>query len=141
MQQCLQQGVSESVHIPDAAVTVNTHTHTHTTLRLTHNHITAACTAVYSEAAKRLRSITYPRSPIKTFLSKTMPGEQGIPMMKKWEATSKLEFSNPVAVSGDADAGRGTVPLSSGFKIESYWPLLGAESKPNTDKILSVIEL
>ena len=44
-------------------------------------------------------------------------GEQGIPLVKKWTALGKLDFS-----SSKEDA------LSSGFILQNYWNLLDAES-------------
>ena len=41
-------------------------------------------------------------------------GDQGIPLVKKWTALGKLDFSNPV------DRGR-EGPISSGFILKNYW--------------------
>ena len=60
-------------------------------------------------------------------------GDQGIPLVKKWTALGKLDFSNP--------AGSKDRPISSGFILQNYWKLLEAEFKPKGDKLLSVIEL
>ena len=57
-------------------------------------------------------------------------GEQGIPLVKKWTALGKLDFS-----SAEEDA------LSSGYILQNYWNLLDAEFKPKGNKLLSVIEL
>ena len=57
-------------------------------------------------------------------------GEQGIPLVKKWTALGKLDFSSP-----EEDA------LSSGYILQNYWNLLEAEFKPKGNKLLSVIEL
>ena len=57
-------------------------------------------------------------------------GEQGIPLVKKWTALGKLDFS-----SAEEDA------LSSGYILQNYWNLLEAEFKPKVNKLLSVIEL
>ena len=57
-------------------------------------------------------------------------GEQGIPLVKKWTALGKLDFSN-----SEEDA------LSSGYILQNYWNLLEAEFKPKGNKLLSVIEL
>ena len=57
-------------------------------------------------------------------------GEQGIPLVKKWTALGKLDFS-----SAEEDA------LSSGYILQNYWNLLEAEFKPKGNKLLSVIEL
>ena len=61
-------------------------------------------------------------------------GDQGIPLVKKWTALGKLDFSNP------ADGGRDR-PILSGFILQNYWKLLEAEFKPKGNKLLSVIEL
>ena len=57
-------------------------------------------------------------------------GEQGIPLVKKWTALGKLDFS-----SSEEDA------LLSGYILQNYWNLLEAEFKPKGNKLLSVIEL
>ena len=56
-------------------------------------------------------------------------GEQGIPLVKKWTALGKLDFS----CSED--------DLSSGYILQNYWNLLEAEFRPKGNKLLSVIEL
>ena len=66
-------------------------------------------------------------------------GEQGIPLIKKWTALGKLDFSNPVETS--ATEGNRRRPLSSGYILQNYWDLLEAEFKPKGNKLLSVIEL
>ena len=57
-------------------------------------------------------------------------GEKGIPLVKKWTALGKLDFS-----SSEEDV------LSSGYILQNYWNLLEAEFKPKGNKLLSVIEL
>ena len=57
-------------------------------------------------------------------------GEQGIPLVKKWTALGKLDFS-----SSEEDN------LSSGYILQNYWSLLEAEFRPKGNKLLSVIEL
>ena len=57
-------------------------------------------------------------------------GEQGIPLIRKWTALGKLDFS-----SSEEDA------LSSGYILQNYWNLLEAEFRPKGNKLLSVIEL
>ena len=57
-------------------------------------------------------------------------GEQGIPLVKKWTALGKLDFSSP-----EEDA------LLSGYILQNYWNLLEAEFKPKGNKLLSVIGL
>ena len=66
-------------------------------------------------------------------------GEQGIPLIKKWTALGKLDFSNPVEVP--ATEGSRRRPLSSGYILQNYWDLLEAEFRPKGNKLLSVIEL
>ena len=57
-------------------------------------------------------------------------GEQGIPLVKKWTALGKLDFS-----SSEED------DLSSAYILQNYWNLLDAEFRPKGNKLLSVIEL
>ena len=61
-------------------------------------------------------------------------GDQGIPLVKKWTALGKLDFSNPTEGGRDQ-------PILSGFILQNYWKLLEAEFKPKGNKLLSVIEL
>ena len=65
-------------------------------------------------------------------------GEQGIPLIKKWTALGKLDFSNSVEVPATEGA---RIPLSSGYILQNYWDLLEAEFRPKGNKLLSVIEL
>ena len=57
-------------------------------------------------------------------------GEQGIPLVKKWTALGKLDFS-----------GSEEDNLSSGYILQNYWNLLEVEFRPKGNKLLSVIEL
>ena len=66
-------------------------------------------------------------------------GEQGIPLIKKWTALGKLDFSNPVEVP--ATEGSRRIPLLSRFILQNYWDLLEAEFRPKGNKLLSIIEL
>ena len=66
-------------------------------------------------------------------------GEQGIPLIKKWTALGKLDFSN--SVETPATEGGRRRPLSSGYVLQNYWDLLEAEFRPKGNKLLSVIEL
>ena len=61
-------------------------------------------------------------------------GDQGIPLVKKWKALGKLDFSNPVEGCRER-------PILSGFILKNYCYLLEAEFKPKGNKLLSVIEL
>ena len=66
----------------------------------------------------------------KVFYLRYWMGEQGIPLVKKWTALGKLDFS----CSEEDD-------LSSGYILQNYWNLLEAEFRPKGNKLLSVIEL
>ena len=66
-------------------------------------------------------------------------GDQGLPLIEKWETTGKLDYSN--ANTSPAKVGGRTRPLSSGFKLETYWKLLEEEFKPKGNKLISIIEL
>ena len=57
-------------------------------------------------------------------------GDQGIPLIEKWESTGKLDYS-----SEEEDT------LSSGYRVQTYWDLLDEEFKPKGNKLLSIIEL
>ena len=66
-------------------------------------------------------------------------GDEGLPLIEKWESTGKLDYSN-AHVTPVKEGGRSR-PLSSGFKLETYWSLLEEEFKPKGNKLLSIIEL
>ena len=66
-------------------------------------------------------------------------GDQGIPLIKKWESTGKLDYSN--AKETPATEGGRRRALSSGYKVQTYWDLLDEEFKPKGNKLLSIIEL
>ena len=66
-------------------------------------------------------------------------GDQGIPLIEKWESTGKLDYSNAEETPA-TDGGRRRT-LSSGYKIQTYWDLLDEEFKPKGNKLLSIIEL
>ena len=66
-------------------------------------------------------------------------GDQGIPLVNKWTALGKLDFSNPVDIPASEEVRR--KPILSGFILKNYWDLLEAEFKPKGNKLLSVIEL
>ena len=57
-------------------------------------------------------------------------GDQGIPLIEKWESTGKLDYSIE-----EEDT------LSSGYRVQTYWDLLDEEFKPKGNKLLSIIEL
>ena len=64
-------------------------------------------------------------------------GDQGIPLIEKWESTGKLDYSNADEIT---EGGRRR-NLSSGYKVQTYWDLLDEEFKPKGNKLLSIIEL
>ena len=66
-------------------------------------------------------------------------GDQGIPLIEKWESTDKLDYSN--ARETPATEGGRRKALSSGYKLQTYWDLLDEEFKPKGNKLLSIIEL
>ena len=66
-------------------------------------------------------------------------GDQGIPLIEKWESTGKLDYSN--AEEAPATDGGRRRTLSSGYRIQTYWDLLDEEFKPKGNKLLSIIEL
>ena len=66
-------------------------------------------------------------------------GDQGIPLIEKWESTGKLDYSNAEETPA-TEGGRRRI-LSSGYKIQTYWDLLDEEFKPKGNKLLSTIEL
>ena len=66
-------------------------------------------------------------------------GDQGIPLIEKWESTGKLEYSNAKETPATEGGRRRT--LSSGYKVQTYWDLLDEEFKPKGNKLLSIIEL
>ena len=64
-------------------------------------------------------------------------GDQGIPLIEKWESTGKLDNSN----ADEATEGGRRRTLLSGYRIQTYWDLLDEEFKPKGNKLLSIIEL
>ena len=66
-------------------------------------------------------------------------GDQGIPLIEKWESTGKLDYSNSRETPA-TEGGRGKT-LLSGYKLQTYWDLLDEEFKPKGNKLLSIIEL
>ena len=66
-------------------------------------------------------------------------GDQGIPLIEKWESTGKLDYSN--AEEAPATEGGRRRILSSGYKVQTYWDLLDEEFKPKGNKLISIIEL
>ena len=66
-------------------------------------------------------------------------GDQGIPLIEKWESTGKLDYSNAEETSA-TEGGRRRI-LSSGYRVKTYWDLLDEEFKPKGNKLISIIEL
>ena len=66
-------------------------------------------------------------------------GDQGIPLIEKWESTGKLDYSNAEETPA-TEGGRRRI-LSSGYKVQTYWDLLDEEFKPKGNKLLSIIGL
>ena len=75
----------------------------------------------------------------KTAYLKYWMGDEGLPLIEKWESTGKLDYSN--AVEPPATEGGRRRILSSGFKVQTYWDLLEEEFKPKGNKLISIIEL
>ena len=66
-------------------------------------------------------------------------GDQGIPLIEKWESTGKLDYSNAEETPA-TEGGRRRI-LSSRYRLQTYWDLLDEEFKPKGNKLLSIIEL
>ena len=66
-------------------------------------------------------------------------GDQGIPLIEKWESTGRLDYSNAEETPA-TEGGRRRI-LSSGYRLQTYWDLLDEEFKPKGNKLLSIIEL
>ena len=60
-------------------------------------------------------------------------GDQGIPLIEKWESTGKLDYSNAKETPATEGGRRRT--LSSGYKVQTYWDLLDEEFKPKGNKL------
>ena len=75
----------------------------------------------------------------KTAYLKYWMGDEGLPLIEKWESTGKLDFSNAEETPA-TEGGRRRI-LSSGFKVQTYWDLLEEEFKPKGNKLISIIEL
>ena len=75
----------------------------------------------------------------KTSYLKYWMGDEGLPLIERWETTRKLDYSN--ADETPATEGGRKRALSSGFKLQTYWNLLEEEFKPKGNKLLSIIEL
>ena len=66
-------------------------------------------------------------------------GDQGIPLIEKWESTGKLDYSNAEETPATEGVRRRT--LLSGYRVQTYWDLLDEEFKAKGNKLLSIIEL
>ena len=66
-------------------------------------------------------------------------GDQGNPLIEKWESTGKLDYSNAEETPA-TEGGRRRI-LSSEYKVQTYWDLLDEEFKPKGNKLFSIIEL
>ena len=66
-------------------------------------------------------------------------GDQGIPLIEKWESMGKLDYSNAEETPA-TEGGRRRILLSE-YKVQTYWDLLNEEFKPKGNKLLSIIEL
>ena len=75
----------------------------------------------------------------KTAHLKYWMGDEGLPLIEKWESTGKLDYSNAEETPA-TEGGRRRI-LLSGFKIQTYWDLLEEEFKPKGNKLISIIEL
>ena len=75
----------------------------------------------------------------KTAYLKYWMGDEGLPLIEKWESTGKLDYSNAEETPA-TEGGRRRI-LSSGFKVQTYWDPLEEEFKPKGNKLISIIEL
>ena len=75
----------------------------------------------------------------KTAYLKYWMGDEGLPLIEKWESTGKLDYSNAEETPA-TEGGRRRI-LSSGFRVQTYWDLLEEEFKPKGNKLISIIEL
>ena len=66
-------------------------------------------------------------------------GDEGIPLIRKWTNTDRLDFSQPETITDDK--GRVLRKISDGYKLETWWNLLEEELKPKGNRILSIIEI
>ena len=66
-------------------------------------------------------------------------GDAGVPLIKKWVSTGKIDFSN--LIGRPASGNRARVPPLNGFILQTFWDLLERELKPKGTKLLSIIEL
>ena len=65
-------------------------------------------------------------------------GDQGIPLIEKWESTGKLDYSN--SRETPATEGGRRKALSSGYKLQTYWDLLDEEFKPKETRLFDRVK-
>ena len=66
-------------------------------------------------------------------------GDEGVPLIKKWVSTGKIDFSN--LIGRPASGNRARVPPLNRFILQAFWDLLERELKLKGKKLLSIIEL
>ena len=66
-------------------------------------------------------------------------GDEGVPLIKKWVSTGKIDFSD--TTGKPASGNRARSPPLNGFILQTFWDLLEIELKPKGNKLLSIIEL
>ena len=59
-------------------------------------------------------------------------GDEGVPLIKKWISTGKIDFSDPTG--RPASGCRARTPPLNGFILQTFWDLLDAEFKPKSNK-------
>ena len=67
-------------------------------------------------------------------------GDQGIPLIEKWESTGKLDYS-PILEKLQPQKEVEEKLFRVDTKLQTYWDLLDEEFKPKGNKLLSIIEL
>ena len=107
----------------------------------TRDNKTFDCYQIWKEKVELIFSSALEESSVKQKVSylRYWIGEQEIPLIKKWTALGKLDFSN--SIETPATEGGRRRPLLSGYVLQNYWDLLEAEFRPKGNKLLSVIEL
>ena len=78
-------------------------------------------------------ALTDASNPEKSSYVQLWMGKESYPIVRKWTAENKLDFTRRVA--------EGENPVSSGFLPETYFELLEAEFKPKANRIISIIHL
>ena len=59
-------------------------------------------------------------------------GAEGVPLIKKWISTSKIDFSDPTG--RPASGCRARTPPLNGFILQIFWDLLDVEFKPKSNE-------